>query len=149
MAWPGGNGSSPDLGTDLDDLGRRLAERWGCDPARHRCRLAARRSRRRSPGCGRRAQRGLPTSSERAAGPNKPPGHSAASPSSRGLPGEPRLRILVAEVQARTASAFVATDATLHEERMTRQNARLRQLLATVAATEGPRRSVLAVDRRF
>ena len=30
-----------------------------------------------------------------------------------GLSAEPRLRILVAEVQARTASAFVAADATL------------------------------------
>ena len=37
-----------DLGAELDDLGRRLAERWGCDPAGDRRGLAARRSRRRA-----------------------------------------------------------------------------------------------------
>jgi hypothetical protein len=38
---------------------------------------------------------------------------------------------LVAEVQARTGLAFVATDANSYEERMTQQNAQLRMLLAS------------------
>jgi signal transduction histidine kinase len=46
------------------------------------------------------------------------------------MPGEPRLRILVAEVQSRSGAPFVAPEATPYEERMTRQNARLRLELA-------------------
>jgi signal transduction histidine kinase len=46
------------------------------------------------------------------------------------MPSEPKLRILVAEVQARCSAPFSAPDATPHEERMTRQNARLRLRLA-------------------
>lgn len=117
-----------ELGTDLDDLGRRLAERWGCEPlvidaawltgvqgtalegiaaepARLRFILEACQWADRTPW---------------ALGPDEP--HD-------GVPSEPRSRILVAEVQARTASAFIAGDATPYEERMTRQNARLRLLL--------------------
>jgi signal transduction histidine kinase len=117
-----------DLGSELDDLGRRLAERWGCDPlvidavwlhSDHTRRL----------------------------------GHAAAQPERLGyiqeacrwaeqtpwslgaraidlMPSEPRLRILIAEVQARCAASFATTDATPHEEKLARQNARLRLLLA-------------------
>ena len=46
------------------------------------------------------------------------------------MPTEPRLRILVAEVQSRCGSLFAAADATTHEERMTRQSARLMLHLA-------------------
>jgi signal transduction histidine kinase len=46
------------------------------------------------------------------------------------MPAEPRLRILVAEVQARAGTSFAAADATGHEEKLTRQSARLRLLLA-------------------
>jgi signal transduction histidine kinase len=127
------------LGTDLDDLGRRLAERWGCDPlivdaawlhdfdgpvltsaAAEPRRLAYVQE-----AC-RRAEQ-TPWSL-----------HAGSAPES--MPVEPRLRILVAEVQARTASSFVATDSTVHEERMTRQNARLRQQLARMRQ-EGDRGS--------
>ena len=126
-----------DLGTDLDDLGRRLAERWGCDPLVIDAAWLHGEHGRRSPGCGRRAQpagvhpRGVPL------GRANPLVTRRIVRRPKGCPDEPRLRILVAEVQARTASAFVAADATLHEERMTRQNARLRLLLATVAARAG------------
>jgi signal transduction histidine kinase len=117
-----------DLGAELDDLGRRLAERWGCDPlvidaawlhSDHTRKL----------------------------------GHAAAQPDrlayiqeacrwieqtpwSLGpkalelMPSEPRLRILIAEVQARCAASFATTDATPHEEKLARQNARLRLLLS-------------------
>src|SRR5262249_34843775 len=43
-----------------------------------------------------------------------------------------RLRVLIAEVQARCTAAFVAADATPQEERITRQNARLRLAVASL-----------------
>ena len=117
-----------DLGTDLGDLGRRLAERWGCDPlivdaawlradlggemnsaASHPDRLAiiqeAYRKAEQTPWSLTRTDHEL-------------------------TPSEPGLRILMAEVQARCTGAFVDSDATTHEERVTRQNARLRLELA-------------------
>ena len=48
---------------------------------------------------------------------------------------EPRLRILIAEVQARCAASFAATDATPHEEKLTRQNARLQAAACCRAAS--------------
>jgi len=125
-----------DFGTDLDDLGRRLAERWGCDP--------------------------LVTDAAWLHGDHGPALHDAAHEPTRlafiqeacrwaehtpwslgnrssqeAMPNQPRLRILVAEVQARCSAAFVAADATLHEERMTRQNARLRRRLAAERQGKG------------
>ena len=51
------------------------------------------------------------------------------------MPTEPRLRILIAEVQSRCGSLFAAADATPHEERMTRQTARLTLRLAETLRT--------------
>ena len=51
------------------------------------------------------------------------------------MPAEPPLRILIAEVQSRCSSLFVAADATSHEERMTRQSARLTIRLASTLKT--------------
>ena len=119
-----------DLGTDLNDLGRRLAERWGCDPLTidaawlhgpHGPALlnaAAQPTR-------------LAYIQQACRWAEQTPWSLGADPPPGGLSAEPRLRILVAEVQARTASAFVATDATSHEEKMTRENAKLRLLLAS------------------
>ena len=118
--------SGPTSDSDLDDLGRRLAERWGCDPlvvdaawlhddrggslnlaAASPERLAiiqeAFRTAEQTPWCLRAPDREMP-------------------------PAEPRLRILMAEVQARCGAPFVDPSATPHEERVTRQNARLRLL---------------------
>jgi signal transduction histidine kinase len=113
-----------DLGSDLDDLGRRMAERWGCHPlvvdaawlhadrdgamsraATHPDRLAAIQE-------AHRWAEQTPWSLRRAA-------REATS-------GEPRLKVLMAEVQARCGAPFVDAEATPHEERATRQNARLR-----------------------
>jgi signal transduction histidine kinase len=117
-----------DLGADLDDLGRRLAERWGCEPlvidavwlhsdhSRKLCRAAAEPER-------------LAYIQEAARWVEQTPwslGSTAIEP----MPSEPRLRILIAEVQARCGAAFAATDATPHEEKLARQNARLRLMLA-------------------
>jgi signal transduction histidine kinase len=118
-----------ELGTDLDDLGRRFAERLGCVPlaidaawlhdshGRTLLNAAAEPTR-------------LVYIQEACRWAEQTPWSLGASAPPDGLSTEPRLRILVAEVQARTASAFVAADATSHEERMTRQNAKLRLLLA-------------------
>ncbi len=119
-----------DLGMDLGDLGRRLAERWGCDPlvadaawlhADHRGAL--------NPAA---------TSPERLAIIQEAYRWAEQTPWSLGrpdhepAPSEPRLRILMAEVQARCVGPFVDPDATVQEERMTRQNARLRRQLAAL-----------------
>ena len=113
-----------DLGTDLDELGWRMAERWGCpelvvdaawlrgdregelatatsDPDRIAILREAHRRAERTP-------------------------WSLDDPN-RELPlADPSLRILMAEVQARCGSAFVDPTSTRDEERAVRQNARLR-----------------------
>lgn len=118
-----------DLGTELPDLGRRLAERFGCDPlvvesawlhddssqilsatATDPTRLAIIQEAFR-----------WAESTPWALNP-----HAQTEP----IPTEPRLRILVAEVQSRCGSLFAATDATSHEEQASRQAARLTIRLA-------------------
>jgi signal transduction histidine kinase len=113
-----------DLGTDLNDLGRRLAQRWGCEPI-------------------------VVDTAWLHASPTDVLNHASEEPSRLailqqafrwaestpwalwpssthdGMPADPRLRILIAEVQSRCGSLFVAADSTTHEERMTRQAARL------------------------
>ncbi len=134
-----------DLGTDLDDLGRRLAERLGCVPlvidaawlhdshGRALLNAAAEPTR-------------LIYIQEACRWAEQTPWSFGAASLPDGLSTEPRLRILVAEVQARTASAFVAADATSHEERMTRQNAKLRLLLARARQErDGANRFVQAI----
>ncbi len=117
-----------DLGADLDDVGRRLAERWGCEPlvidavwlhsdhSRKLCRAAAQPER-------------LAYIQQAARWVDQSP-WSLGSNAMEAMPSEPRLRILIAEVQARCGGAFAATDATPHEEKLARQNARLRVSLA-------------------
>ncbi|WP_165252674.1 ATP-binding protein [Paludisphaera soli] len=132
-----------DLGADLRDVGRRIAERWGCEPlvvdaawlhgeddaaldaaAREPHRLALVRE------AVRRAE-ATPWALD------PPEGREP------GMPTEPHLRILVAEVQSRCGSAFAADDATPHEERMTRENARLRLRLAELSRTEASQRRLI------
>ena len=119
-----------DVGADLDDLGRRLAERFGCEPlvidaawlhdshGRALLNAAAEPTR-------------LVHIQEACRWAEQTPWSLGAGSQPGGASTDPRLRILVAEVQARTASAFVAADATPHEERMSRQNAKLRLLLTS------------------
>jgi signal transduction histidine kinase len=117
-----------DLGTELDDLGRRLAERWGCDPLvidaawLHSDRTGALRQ------AASQATR-LAYIQEACRWVEQTPW--ALDRCTQGpMPTEPRLRILVAEVQARSGAAFAAADATGHEEKLARQSARLRLLLS-------------------
>jgi signal transduction histidine kinase len=115
-----------DLGSDLDDLGRRLAERWGCDPLvidaawLHADRAGALDLAAASP-------ERLAVIQEAYRWAEQTP-WSLRRPDRESAPTEPRLRILMAEVQARCGAPFVDPSATPHEERVTRQNARLRLL---------------------
>ena len=121
-----------DLGAEIDDLGRRLAERWGCDPLvidavwLHADRGGAFRQAASQP-------ERLAYIQEACHWVEQTP-WSLGGPSRNAMPSEPRLRILVAEVQARCGGAFDASDATPHEEKLTRQNARLRLRLANERA---------------
>lgn len=113
-----------EFGTDLRDLGRRLAERWGCptlivesawlhaDSAESIGKLASE------------AQR-LSFIQRAYRWAEKTPWALAPDPGHEFMPAEPRLRILIAEVQSRCGSPFAAADATAHEENMTRRAARL------------------------
>jgi signal transduction histidine kinase len=123
-----------ELGMDLCDLGRRLAERWGCDPlVVDAAWLHA------DPG----ALNSAAASPDRLTIVQEAYRWAEQTPWSIGrpdhglTPSEPRLRILMAEVQARCIGAFVDADSTPHEERMTRQNARLRRRFAALRVTQG------------
>ncbi len=119
------------LGTDLCDLGRRLAERWGCDPLVVESAWLHDRS------CA--TLNRAATEPERLAliqrafcCAENTPWSLTPAVDQESMPIEPRLRILVAEVQSRCGSLFAAADATTHEERMTRQSARITLQLAEV-----------------
>jgi signal transduction histidine kinase len=113
-----------ELGTDLCDLGRRLAERWGCDPlvveaawlhdqpaeALDRAATEPRR---------------LALIQQAFRWAESTPWALSPAAGQESMPADPRLRILVAEVQSRCGSLFASNDATSHEEQMTQQTARL------------------------
>jgi signal transduction histidine kinase len=124
-----------ELGSDLADLGRRLAERWGCEPLTidaawlHSDHDHAMSFVSDEPG-----RLALIQQAYRWA--EQTPwslGHAGRETA----PSDPRVRILMAEVQARCASPFVDPAATQHEERVTRQNARLRLLVGQLRAEQG------------
>ncbi len=129
-----------DLGTDLGDLGRRLAESWGCDSLvveaawLHRDRNMPLHEIAAEP-------RRLVLVQEAYRWAEQTPWSLDGRPTREAMPSDPRLRILIAEVQSRTGGAFAAGDATSFEERMTRQNASLRlRLAATVTAQSSSER---------
>jgi signal transduction histidine kinase len=118
-----------DLGTDLDDLGRRLAERWGCEPVvidaawmrgAHGSALGAAAA----------EPARLAIIQEACRWVQQTPWSLGGSRPSNTMPAEPRIRILIAEVQARCCGTFVSPDASPAEERLARENARLRLRLA-------------------
>ena len=128
-----------DLGSDLGDLGRRLAERWGCDPLvvdaawlhadPHGLLNRAASSPDR-----------LATIQEAYRWAEQTP-WALRRPVREPVSHEPRLRILMAEVQARCGVPFVDPSATPHEERATRQNARLAAPGRPAAGRAGSRRA--------
>ena len=124
-----------DLGADFGEVGRRLAERWGCDPLV----VDAAWLHGEADGVLNDAAR----DPERLALIQEAVRWAEATPWSLGLaaphetaPGEPRLRILIAEAQSKCGTMFAAVDSTSHEERMTRENARLRLRIADLDRTQ-------------
>ncbi len=123
------------VGSDLAELGRRLAERWDCDPLvidaawLHSDQHGALDLLSDSP-------RQLAFVRQAYQWAEQTP-WSLLRPERESAPVDPRVRILTAEVQARCASPFVDPSATPHEERMTRQNARLRLQLRRLRADRG------------
>lgn len=124
-----------DLGEELTDLGRRVAQRWGCpslivdaawlnSPRDVALRRAAADPDR------------IALIQEAVRWADTTPWSLAAEfDGKRDLEwdhpsADPRLRILVAEVQSRCGTPFIAPDATPYEEQMSRQNARLRLQIA-------------------
>lgn len=131
-----------DFGTDLCDLGRRLAERWGCEPLiveaawLHGLPGAALNQVASEP-------RRLALIQEACRWAEKTPWALAPVAVPDSMPTEPHLRILVAEVQSRCGSLFSAGDATSHEEAMTRQSARLILRLVECLRTSATRDRLL------
>ncbi len=121
------------FGTDLCDLGRRLAEGWRCDPlVVDAAWLHAPSSAVLNHGA---AETGpLALIQQAFLWAEQTPWALFPRADQEAMPGDPRLRIVVAEVQSRCGSLFAAADATVHEEKMTRQNARLMVRLAEVHA---------------
>jgi signal transduction histidine kinase len=121
------------LGVELTTLGRVLAERWGCDPLLvdaawlHADGALGLNGAAASPARLAFIQEAY-TLAERTPWGFSVPEHREPSDS------DLRLRILVAEVQVRCGAAFVEQDASPHEERLSRSNARLRLELARVRA---------------
>jgi signal transduction histidine kinase len=111
-----------EFGTDLCELGRRLAERWGCDPLVVDSAWLH--------GQSNEVLNKLATYPDRLSllqqafqWAERTPWALSPSTGPEVRPVEPRLRILIAEVQSRCGALFVAPDATSHEERMTRRTA--------------------------
>jgi signal transduction histidine kinase len=114
------------LGTEATSLGRVLAERWGCRPLLvdaawlHGDRdgslgeCAADRNR-------------LALVQEAFEWAEQTPWALARPAIRDSHAADPWLRLLIAEVQVRCAAPFVEPDATAHEERLARSNARLRR----------------------
>ena len=127
------------LGSEATSLGRVLAVRWGCEPlvvdaAWLHADLDADLN-----GCSDQPSRLALVQQAYAMASMTPwaPGAGLARDSG---PIDPRVRILTAEVQARCGGPFIDADATPREERLTRDNARLRlaqaRLLADQASKE-------------
>jgi signal transduction histidine kinase len=113
-----------DLGMELCELGRRLAERWGCDPLvvdaawLHGHSIDALNQAAANP-------RRVSIIQEAFRWAENTPWSLSPAASRETMPTDPRLRILVAEVQSRCGSYFAAGDATFHEQQMTQRSARL------------------------
>jgi signal transduction histidine kinase len=121
------------FGVEFTSLGRHFAERWGCDPVvvdaawLHAERDASLSAAASDPARLALIQQAYALAERtpwalRNAGP-----HDLSD-------SDPRLRLLMAEVQVRCSAAFIEPDATAHEEAMTRSNAGLRRQVAELLA---------------
>ena len=126
------------LGVEAADLGHHLARRWGCEPlVADAAWLHSDPAGDLNPGTEQPGRLALVQEAyDRARRTPWAPGDD--------LPRDPggtdaRTRILIAEVQARCGGAWVEADATAREERLTRDNARLRLDNARLLAGEAAR----------
>jgi len=124
------------LGMSSTSLGRQIATRWGCDPliidsawlhADGEADLAA---------CAFEADR-LRFIQQGHALAERTPWAFGTEPGRDSAPIEPRVRILMAEVQSRCSGPFIEADASTREERLTRDNARLRRAIGRLDAEKG------------
>jgi signal transduction histidine kinase len=123
------------LGCELTTLGRVLAERWRCDPLvvdaawlHADCQSAL---------------SGCASDPKRLALIQEAYEWAERTPWALGPPavrdphtGDPWLRLLTAEVQVRCGVPFIDPDATPHEERLARSNARLRKRIGALRTVE-------------
>ena len=113
------------LGVETTALGRTLAERWGCDPlVAEAAWLHADRDGGLN-GCAAEPAR-LALIQQAYAQAERTPWALSSGEGREPSGADPRIRLLTAEVQVRCGSAFVEPDATPHEERLSRADARLR-----------------------
>ena len=113
------------LGADVASLGRTLAARWGCGPLVADAAWLHDESSGDLAACGDEPGR-LALIRRAHAWAELTPWALSGPPSRDPGPLDPRVRLLMAEVQARCAGEFVEADATPREERLSRENAALR-----------------------
>jgi len=130
-----------ELGGDPRDWGRRLAERWGCEPLAVDAAWLHGEDDVHLLGAARDAGR-LALVREAVARAEATPW--ALDAPRAGEASEPSQRVLIARVQAKCGSAFVAEDATAFEERAAREVARLRSRLAEAARTNASQGRLIA-----
>ena len=123
------------LGVDASSLGRTLAVRWGCEPlvvdaAWLHADLGADLN-----GCSDQPTR-LALIQQAYAMASMTPWAPGAELARDSGPIDPRVRILTAEVQSRCGGPFIEADASAREERLTRDNARLRVAQARLLAEQ-------------
>ncbi len=117
------------LGAEMTAIGRTLAERWGADPlVSDAAWLHADRDGRLN-GCATDPDRLRLIQQAYAWAERTPWTLDARAEDREPGPTDPWLRVLIAEVQSRCGGSFVEPDATPHEERLARSNARLRREL--------------------
>ena len=116
-------------GASLSAVGRRLAERWGCDPLVIDAAWLHADGDGHLNDCGSEPDR-LALIQQAFALARQTPWAIDPTADRRFGPTDPRIRILIAEVQSRCGTAFIDPDASSREEWLTRDNVRLRRDLA-------------------
>lgn len=124
-----------DLGLELCDIGRRLAERWGC--SRLVIDAAWLHADSRPEFLAAAAEPARLVLIQRALRIAEQTPWAIEDLTRDTMPSDPRGRILIAEAQARCSGAFIAADASIAEERTTRRCARLRLELAAERPARG------------
>lgn len=113
-----------ELGRETTDLGRELAERWGCDALVADAAWLLSEPDRGLEDLASDARRLAVIRQALRLAEQTPWALNGPKPREFGL-HDPRVKLLIAEVQSRCGGPFLDTDATPREERLTRSNARL------------------------